>query len=64
MSEFGQQKAALSRRETAKLLGLGLNSTAELINSGRLRSVRAGRRILIPRKEIEAFLERELGGQS
>lgn len=50
--------------EAAELLGLGRNTTYDLVRSGRLRSVRVGRRLVIPRSEIDAFLEREaLGGE-
>lgn len=46
--------------EAAKFLGLGLNNTYGLVSSGRLKAVRVGRKLLIPQKELEAFLEREL----
>lgn len=49
--------------EAAKLLGLGRNTTYTLLRSGRLRSVRVGRRLVIPRSEIDAFLEREILGK-
>lgn len=45
--------------EVAELLGLGRNTTYTLLRSGRLRSVRVGRRLVIPRSEIDAFLARE-----
>lgn len=48
--------------EAAELLGLGRNTTYDLLRSGRLRSVRVGRRFVIPRSEIDAFLEREAFG--
>lgn len=47
--------------EAAKLLGLGRDKTYALVACGRLRSVRVGKRIVIPRQEVEAFLEREAG---
>jgi len=49
----------LSVREAARLLGLGRDSTYQLIREGRLRAVRIGRRLLIPRTELEDFVQRE-----
>jgi excisionase family DNA binding protein len=58
------QRLTVHVAEAAELLGLGRNSTYDLLRSGRLRSVRVGRRFVIPRSEIDAFLEREaLGGK-
>lgn len=51
-------------KETSQALGIGLNSTYELIRSNRLRAIRIGRRFIIPRREIEAFLERETEGDN
>lgn len=53
------QRLTLDVAEAAKLLGLGRNTTYTLVRSGRLRSVRVGRRLVIPRSEVNAFLERE-----
>jgi excisionase family DNA binding protein len=50
----------LSVREAAKELGLGRDSTYSLIRAGRIRSVRVGARVLVPRAELEAFCAREL----
>jgi excisionase family DNA binding protein len=46
-------------REAARLLNLGRDSTYQLVREGRLRSVSIGRRVLIPRTELSAFVERE-----
>ena len=51
----------LTVTEAAQLLGIGRNSAYDLVRSGRLRSIRMGRRLIIPRQEIENFLEREMG---
>lgn len=53
------QRLTLDVAEAAELLGLGRNTTYTLVRSGRLRSVRVGRRLVIPRSEVDAFLERE-----
>lgn len=58
------KRITLDVADAAELLGLGRNTTYDLVRSGRLRSVRVGRRLVIPRSEIDAFLEREaLGGE-
>jgi len=46
----------LSAREVQRVLGIGRNSTYDLINSGRLRSVRLAKTILVPRSALAAFL--------
>ena len=53
----------LSVREVAPLLRLGRDATYELVRSGRLRSIRLNRKVLIPRTELEAFVQRELDGE-
>jgi excisionase family DNA binding protein len=41
------------------LTSIGRDTTYELIREGRIRSVKVGRRILIPRSELAAFVDRE-----
>jgi excisionase family DNA binding protein len=53
------EKEGYSVLETAHAIGLGRNKTLELIHSGRLRHVRVGRRIIVPRTAVAAFLEAE-----
>ena len=43
--------------DAALVLGLGRTTTYALIREGRLRSIKVGRRRLIPASEIERFLE-------
>jgi excisionase family DNA binding protein len=45
----------ISRSDAAIALGLGRRTLDELIARGELRIRRVGRRVLIPRKEIERF---------
>jgi len=54
----------VSVREAARELGLGRDSTYSLVRVGRLRSVRVGRRVLVPRAELEAFVVREAGSEA
>jgi excisionase family DNA binding protein len=42
--------------EAARLLNVGRSTAYELIRSGRLRSVKIGRRRLIPREALESLL--------
>ena len=49
-------RLAFSLRETADMLGVSEKSVRRLISRGLLRSSRALRHLLIPRKEIERFL--------
>jgi excisionase family DNA binding protein len=42
-----------------ELGSVGRDAIYQLIREGRIRSVRVGRKILIPRRELAAFVERE-----
>ncbi len=48
-------KLFLSRKEFSSLTGLSLRTTASLLASFELRSIRVGRRRLIPRAELRRF---------
>lgn len=52
---------SLSVEDAAKALGIGRTFVFQLIKEKKLKAVKAGRRTLIPVREVEAFLER-LGG--
>lgn len=45
--------------EAAHILGIGREATYTLVREGRLRALWIGRRRVIPRTEIDAFIERE-----
>ena len=49
-------KLALNLEESARAIGVARNTMRELIDSGRVRAVRAGRRVLIATSELERFL--------
>jgi excisionase family DNA binding protein len=51
---------AVSPRKAAKYLDVGHDAIYQLLNQGRLRSVKLGRRRLIPMTELERFLDEEL----
>jgi len=51
---------AVSPRKAARYLDVGHDAIYQLLNQGRLRSVKLGRRRLIPMTELERFLSDEL----
>lgn len=57
-------KAALTAPEAADILSLGQTTVRQLIATGRLKVVRIGRALIIPRTEIDQFLAREPSGQA
>ena len=57
------QPAALSPDLAAAYLGLGRTTTYRLIKEGRLRSIKVGRRRLVPAEEITRFLADEIEAQ-
>lgn len=54
----------LSPTEAARELGIGRDKTYALIREGRLKAIRFGRVLKIPRSELNAFIEQELEVQS
>jgi excisionase family DNA binding protein len=52
--------SAVSRREFARQLGIGISTVKPLLAKGEIRSFQVGRRRLIPVAEIAAFIERRL----
>lgn len=51
------ENTALTRKEAAKRLTIGLNSLDELLGAGELNSRKVGKRILIPESEIKRYLK-------
>lgn len=49
-------RATLTVEELAAELGIGLRQAYELVAAGGIHSVRVGRRILVPRAALDAFL--------
>ncbi len=50
------ERLTYSIEEAGQALGIGKDSVYELTRRGELRSVRVGRRILIPRAAVEEYL--------
>jgi prophage regulatory protein len=51
----------LTVREAAKLLRISRNLAYELVAQGRIPHIRLGRRILVPRFGLEAWIAHEAG---
>jgi excisionase family DNA binding protein len=49
-------RMVLTPEEVARMLGLHPNSVYSMLKSGELPSVRAGRKWLIPRRRLDAWL--------
>lgn len=47
----------LRAEELMPILGVGRNTAYELVRSGRLRSIRVGRQVRIPKNALIEFLE-------
>jgi excisionase family DNA binding protein len=57
-------RVLLTRRETARALGVSIDTLAQLIGSGELRTVRFGRAVRVPWAEMLALVERRLEGSA
>ena len=53
-----QARLTITIDEAARLLGIGRDLTYTLARTGELRTVRLGRRILVPRNAVRELLER------
>ena len=56
LSILKDEPEVMTVMEAAKILRLGKNKTYDLVNSGRLSSIKVGGRIIIPKMCIVAFL--------
>jgi len=54
-----EEPLLLSKRDSAAALGISLRTLEMLIAVRELKSVRVGRRRLIPRRELEKFARRD-----
>jgi excisionase family DNA binding protein len=52
-----QTRATYTVDETARILGVGRNTTFDAIKRGEIPVIRLGRRILVPRGALERLLE-------
>lgn len=56
MSTLSMPPLAVSPAAAATLLGIGRTTMYELLDAGRIPSIKAGRRRIIPVKALEEFL--------
>lgn len=61
MPEPSPTGGGLSISEAANYSGIGRTVLYGLIRDGQIRVVKVGRRSIVPRSEIDAFLARRLG---
>ena len=54
---MNNEKLTFTVSETASLLGLSRNSAFKGVMTGEIPHIRVGKRILIPRRALEAMLE-------
>ncbi len=52
-----QERLTLTIEEAGALLGISRALAYELVKRGELPSLRLGRRVVVPRKALEAFVE-------
>jgi excisionase family DNA binding protein len=50
----------LTVHQAHPIAGIGRDAMYELVRTGRIRSIAVGRKRLIPRSELEAWIQREL----
>ena len=51
------EKVAYSRSEAATALGIGLTMLTDLEHAGEIKSFRLGRRVLIRKRDLQAFVD-------
>ena len=56
-TQYDELPLILSVDELAKILGIGRNAAYDLIRCGRIRSVRIGHKIRIPKDSLLEFLQ-------
>jgi len=56
------EKLTLSVEEAGKLLGVSRQIAYQLIHRADFPTLHIGRRILVPRKQLEAWMEQQVNG--
>jgi excisionase family DNA binding protein len=51
-------KQGYNRKEAATYIGMAENTFMKLLNSGEVNFIRVGRRVIIPKKSLDAWLEK------
>ena len=57
--EMGDRSLVVTVEEAAVLLGISRSLAYELVRQGEIPSIRLGRRLVIPRQRLLAFIEGE-----
>lgn len=58
------EKLTLSVEEMGELLGVSRQTAYNLIHRADFPTLRIGKRVLIPKKQLEAWMDRQLGGDN
>lgn len=58
------EKLTLSVEEMGELLGVSRQTAYNLIHRADFPTLRIGKRVLIPKKQLEAWMDHQLGGDS
>jgi excisionase family DNA binding protein len=58
-ADLANQKIFLTRDEARRILGVSFGCLDAVIRSGELRVVRVGKRVLIPYRELQRFVDTE-----
>ncbi|APH13225.1 hypothetical protein ASJ33_07710 [Dehalococcoides mccartyi] len=58
--EVQDEKLTLSVQEVTKLLGVSKSGVYELVHTGKIPSLRFGRRILIPRMQLDKMISMQI----
>ena len=56
-TNYAQLPLILTVKEVAEVLGLGRNTVYELVQQGKIRSIRIGRQIKVPKSALVEFLK-------
>lgn len=56
-TNYAQLPLILTVKEVAEVLGLGRNTVYELVRQGKIRSIRIGRQIKVPKSALVEFLK-------
>jgi excisionase family DNA binding protein len=61
-SQFQRETVTLRVTEVARILGISRGSAYEAIQRGEIPHIRIGRRVLVPKKALDRFLNGEVKG--
>ncbi|MGD0621072.1 MAG: helix-turn-helix domain-containing protein [Thermacetogeniaceae bacterium] len=59
MEQAALERKAVSVREAMRICGMGRNSFYSLLQSGKIRGLRVGKKWLVPLKAIDEFLQQQ-----